>query len=156
MTMKMRLHIALGAAVATYMCACSATPCATPPHSNGQAIGISGVLHKEIHWGPPNFGENPKTDSKFAAWVLHVDKPFNAIQDSKTGAGKELVVTDIQLELSSVISVEQIAAFENKHIAVEGKLWKITTPGDVTDFNVSVTKITVDGATEPLSCVQRP
>jgi len=117
-------------------------------------IGVSGVLHKEIHWGPPNFGENPSTDSKFIAWILHVDAPFNVKNPFKADRGKEIKVIDVQLELSSTFSNDQIAALADKHVIVEGPLWKATTPGDVTDFNIAVAKATISDKRVDLSCIE--
>lgn len=131
----------------------SASPCTGVPHSNGQDIRVTGVLQSEIHWGPPNFGETPKTDSKFAAWVLHVDSPFTVVKDEGDGSEGEATVSEIQLELSNTFSDEQIAALVKKHISVEGSLWMAQTPGDVKDFNISVSRAAISGPKEGLSCI---
>ena len=152
-TMKNILSSVLGLSLFTCICACGASVCKSAPHSNGQTIAISGTLHKEIHWGPPNFGENPNTDSKYSAWILHVDVPFKAVQDSKTGSGKEVDVSDIQLELSDTFSAAQIATLEEKHIAVEGRLWSATGPADVKDFNIAVKKASPSTDKVEISCL---
>jgi hypothetical protein len=151
--MKTCIRFFLGAMIVAYICACSASPCTSIPSSNGRdIIRTSGVLHKEIHWGPPNFGENPNTDSKFTAWVLHIDLPFKVKNNSIDKQKNEIVVKDIQLETSNVITSNKIAEFENKHIIVEGRLWTASTPGDVTDFNIDVTRIIVNKEKVPFSC----
>lgn len=152
--MKNLFRLVFSLAIVAHACACSASPCRGVLQADGNSvIGVSGVLHKEMHWGPPNFGENPSTDSKFAVWILHVDVPFNVINPFKADRAKEIRVTDVQLELSSTFSNEQIAALVEKHITVEGPLWKATSPGDVTDFNIAVAKATVSDKVVNLSCV---
>ncbi|WP_342616845.1 hypothetical protein [Rhodoferax sp. GW822-FHT02A01] len=48
---------------------------ATPIVADGVAsISLCGTLLKERHWGPPNFGEDPRHDSKFDAWFVVLKK----------------------------------------------------------------------------------
>ena len=154
--MKKLILIAVNVAVAVYMCASNSSPCPDIPHSNGKDIvEISGILNKEAHWGPPNFGENPTTDSQFTAWILHLDYPFKVVQDFPKGSGKELNIEDIQLViLGDVLSDKQIIAMEKKHLVVQGRLWTATTAGDVTDVNIEVATVTIEKKIVRLSCVK--
>lgn len=40
-------------------------------------VELKGILSVETFFGPPNFGENPKSDSQEKAWILSLDKPIN-------------------------------------------------------------------------------
>lgn len=37
---------------------------------------LSGYVIQEREWGPPNFGEDPKTDSRFTATLIKLDTPL--------------------------------------------------------------------------------
>jgi hypothetical protein len=39
-------------------------------------VKLSGYVITEHEWGPPNFGENPKTDSTFTATLIKLDQPL--------------------------------------------------------------------------------
>jgi len=41
-----------------------------------RSFELSGTLRKEWFWGPPNFGENPKTDRHNQDFVLLLDYPL--------------------------------------------------------------------------------
>jgi len=40
-------------------------------------VELEGKLRVKTFYGPPNFGENPKTDLKERCWILSLDKPIN-------------------------------------------------------------------------------
>jgi len=61
---------------------------------------VIGTLHHEIHWGPSNFGEDPKTDSKFTAWIVSLKKPVTIDVGKETGDEHPQSVAKIQLSFS--------------------------------------------------------
>src|SRR5687768_12992313 len=40
-------------------------------------VELEGKLIIKTFFGPPNFGENPASDSKERSWILSLDKPIN-------------------------------------------------------------------------------
>lgn len=38
-------------------------------------IAIEGTLIQRVIWGPPNFGERPKTDRRYPIWILRLNYP---------------------------------------------------------------------------------
>src|SRR5258705_13691232 len=43
---------------------------------------LKGVLAVEMHYGPPNYGEDTATDARYHIWVLRTDMPFKSCPDS--------------------------------------------------------------------------
>ena len=44
---------------------------------------ISGTIKIESFFGPPGYGENPETDSREDAYILHLDNSINVISKDK-------------------------------------------------------------------------
>lgn len=42
----------------------------------GDRLNIKGMLRKRTFYGPPNFGETPKTDKLVTVFVLRPDRPL--------------------------------------------------------------------------------
>ena len=47
-------------------------------------VELEGRLTTKTFFGPPNFGENPETDSKEECWILSLDRPISV--RAKTGS----------------------------------------------------------------------
>jgi hypothetical protein len=45
-------------------------------------LTLTGTLAREVHLGPPNYGENPATDEKDSIVVLRLSKPITACGDA--------------------------------------------------------------------------
>lgn len=111
------------------------TPCSDMLHADEKTLTVLyGTPHREVHWGPPNFGENPETDSKFEVWVLSLDHPVLVAgwhDDSGKNARK---VTHIQITDEDLpVSVELLAG---DHVRVEGRLEESAEPAEVTEFTL--------------------
>jgi hypothetical protein len=48
--------------------------------SQSPLVVLHGTLRTKIAFGPPNFGENPKSDSRFRVYYVRLAKPLNRIQ----------------------------------------------------------------------------
>jgi hypothetical protein len=56
--------------------ACHADDCINKTYFTPNAkITVSGIIESAVFWGPPNFGENPKTDQRYTGAILHLDCP---------------------------------------------------------------------------------
>jgi hypothetical protein len=96
--------------------------------SEGQVISLVGILNQSKEWGPPNFGENPQSDSKIDVWFLAPpnDTTFKAHQ-------VELKVDRIQLSrVASVLDEKQLASMRGRIVQVKGSLSSASSPGDYT------------------------
>lgn len=117
---------------------------ATPPSTStvtritvGQTARVCGVLTTEHHYGPPNFGENPKTDSTFTAWVLRTLSPVAVIVPGDTKY--DTATSRIQLYFQPKrVEHTQIG----QAICVTGTSAEATTPGDIAPINITVETIT--------------
>lgn len=45
-------------------------------------VSLTGTLKEKWHYGPPNYGENPKTDKILYYYVLELENPINVRQDT--------------------------------------------------------------------------
>lgn len=108
----------------------------------GDMTKVCGKLTAERHFGPPNFGENPKTDSTFIAWVLMPNHPILFV--SKNDSANLLNSDRIQI----YFNVEKVTRKSRlnllkKHICVTGYSAEATSPGDIAPLNISVETIRV-------------
>jgi hypothetical protein len=46
-------------------------------------VELEGTLTIKTYYGPPNYGEHPKTDSKEAQWILRLNEPVDVIGDDR-------------------------------------------------------------------------
>lgn len=53
-----------------------------------QVVDLKGTLVREVRYGPPNYGENPKTDKRMRIWVLKLSQPISMCSDP-TGSALE-------------------------------------------------------------------
>ena len=85
-------------------------------------VRLRGAIHQEAHFGPPNFGENPDTDSKISIYVLTLPSPVDVKGDPTSELDSETVlnVREIQL-IQNVSSQGQIVATECADVT--GKLF---------------------------------
>jgi len=106
------------------------------------------------YWGPPNFGEHPRTDSKFTAWIVSVGKPV-PVQAGVQFAGKsQASVSEIQLSIDpTTFHSKVLRPLDGKMVVATGKFWQASTPGDVTPVVLSVETL---AATDKTICRVTP
>lgn len=135
----MRLLLGLSILLALYPLACRAESCDNGVQAYRQTVELSGVLHHQVHWGPPNFGENPDTDSTFIAWIISLSKPIVVQEGAQIVESSVSEITLFSFTNTGVFDTERLQSLDGKLIVVTGKLWPATTPADVTPV-VLVTK----------------
>ena len=84
-------------------------------------VDLSGTVKTELRYGPPNFGENPRTDQKERIYVLVLDKPINVMgsaADPLLASVKGAKI--IQLVIAPTMPLSQ---FLGKKTRVQGKLF---------------------------------
>lgn len=117
------------------------TPCTAMLHADEETETILyGVPHSEIHWGPPNFGENPESDSQFEAWILSLDHSIVVAGWHDDAGADPKTATQIQL-LGGSLPASEVQSNAGTHVRVEGKLEESAEPGEVTKFTLWASKI---------------
>jgi len=101
---------------------------------------IIGTLKVEMFYGPPNFGDSPKTDSKEYSYIIHLDTAINVIQtsDSTDFNVTTIGVTKVQLVLLDNLS---LYPYLNKRIKVSGQFFGMQTGHHHTDVLMTVSKV---------------
>jgi len=61
---------------------------------------ITGRITKKLHFGPPNYGEDPKNDAKEIAFILHLDQPICVKASGRLENSDEFNIKEIQLAIS--------------------------------------------------------
>lgn len=122
--------------------ACRAESCDNGVQANGETIELSGFFYSEVLWGPPNFGENPATDSQFVAWFISLSKPLVVQGGVEVGGDYFPSVSVIKLssDTTSWIS-ERLRPLFGKLVVVRGKLWRGIAEGDVTPISIAMKTI---------------
>jgi len=83
---------------------------------------ISGTVIERKVWGPPNFGEHPKTDKRYRVWIVALDNPIQVTIDSEPGYQSEKVVArEIQFR-GGILAVPDYSGLTGKHLVVRGQL----------------------------------
>ena len=83
---------------------------------------ISGTVVERKVWGPPNFGEHPKTDSRYRVWIITVDEPIRVTINNEPGYEPEKVVArEVQFR-GGIIAVPDYSGLTGKHLVVRGRL----------------------------------
>jgi len=77
--------------------AAQARPCV---HYWPQHVSIVGTLERIEKFGPPNYGENPKTDARYSVPILRLAQPLRRCADSTGDAVS--VVSEIQVQLKPI------------------------------------------------------
>lgn len=88
-------------------------------HYGGSPVNLSGKIKLQTFFGPPNYGENPDTDSRETQAILALAKPIcvEANQVEYEEAEQN------QLEVTLVpLKKENLKSYEGKQIAVQGVL----------------------------------
>ena len=62
-------------------------------------IVLRGTLRREVHLGPPGYGENPATDERDTIVALVLPKPFALCRDSTVGSARATAVVDRRVTL---------------------------------------------------------
>ncbi len=105
------------------------------------AVELEGRLIIQTKYGPPNFGENPKTDKRVKVPIVVLTKAINVRgtpgaahnATSVEGASRiQLVFTDAATNYKSLVG---------KDIVVKGTLFHAETGGHYTDVLISVQSI---------------
>lgn len=100
-------------------------------------------------WGPPNFGEHPKTDSRFPVWIIKLDYPITVITGLDIGAPKQTVLAlEIQIQLGSRMG-DMRPGLLGKHVVAQGRVHTQVFPSDTTPVVIDASDVRIGS---PLPC----
>lgn len=103
-----------------------------------EVVEIEGRLIEQLKYGPPNFGESPKTDSKLRIPLLVLSPPVSVHADQRDPINSELKgIRLIQLLFYEIPH----RRFMGKKVIVKGTLFHANTGGHYTDVVMSVQSI---------------
>ena len=103
---------------------------------------IEGQLITRMYYGPPNYGENPDTDSKQYPFILELDKPINVIaeEDDEFNSDK-LEVTEIQVVPMNKEQTQLLEQYINKRVIIQGTLFEAIFGGHHTEVLIQLEKV---------------
>jgi hypothetical protein len=110
-------------------------------------VTLTGELIKRTYWGPPNWGEQPATDSLEDAWILVLDAPACVLADhaNQTNDQPEYNVIVMQLVVTELGPgneyLKQVANLVSRRVTVAGALWHAVTGHNRTPVQLMVASI---------------
>lgn len=104
---------------------------------------LSGKLTRRLVWGPPNYGEDPKTDSQYHLWFLELDHPISVATGRDFGLPeKQVSMKEIQLSSGSRVGPPQLK-LQGAHVLVAGRLDTQMFPTDRTPAVIDAASVTI-------------
>ncbi|HCB1501240.1 TPA: DUF4431 domain-containing protein [Klebsiella michiganensis] len=87
-----------------------------------QEVKLSGYVEVRTFFGPPNYGENPKTDSRQVQSMLFLDEPVCATAAPNAIQYDEDERDQIEVTLRTESPSSALTSLASKHVTVAGKL----------------------------------
>jgi hypothetical protein len=120
------------------------------------SVRLSGKLHTEWFWGPPNFGEHPKTDQHYQGWVLRLDNPLLA-RDYPYGKSGETNYTLREIQIRVMYDSKlfpEVDRYVGKHVVAVGTVEFGTGPADNTMIVMWATALEANQHRVATTCVR--
>ncbi len=109
-----------------------------------EVVSLKGVLLMKSGYGPPNYGEDPRTDEKVKYIVLKLDNPINVkgdLDQNSINLDTFRNISEIQLVLFSDQMRKDISGKINKKVLIKGTLFEKHTGHHYTDVLMIVQQI---------------
>ena len=122
-----------------------ASPAAEPTYQFDTPVTLSGLLATRKRWGPPGWGESPRSDARVTILVLRLPNAITvkptADAEAKNSFSLETVrhVREIQLYVKDHAAGLKLA---RQRATVEGILNERIVGGDYTPVTMDVTRLT--------------
>jgi len=113
----------------------AAMPCL---HYEGEPVSVSGKVVLRIFFGPPNYGENPATDSREEQAILLLVRPICV--DANPSDNDEAEKEQKEITLVPTHGLD-LTGFEGKEVDVEGKLFHANTGHHHTPVLIQIGRI---------------
>ena len=109
--------------------------------SYGPGAELEGRLTVQWKYGPPNYGENPKTDARRKVPIVVLTKAIN-VRGIPGDAANSISVSGVRrIQLLFTDPSMDYKALVGKDIRVKGALWHAMTGGHYTDVVIFVDSI---------------
>ena len=103
---------------------------------------IEGTLITRMYYGPPNYGENPDTDTKQYPFILQLDNPIDVrAEEDDTYNSDVFEVTEIQVVPIGKEKTELLDNYINKRVRIQGTLFEAIFGGHHTNVLIQVEEI---------------
>lgn len=109
-------------------------------HYSGSPVTLAGKVKLQTFFGPPNYGENPDTDSRETQAILALAKPICVEANPAEYEDAE----QNQFEVTLVpLKKENLKSYEGKQIAVQGTLYHAHTGHHHTPVLIEIKQIEI-------------
>jgi hypothetical protein len=102
-------------------------------------VDLTGKLETKVFYGPPGYGEDPKTDSKETAAILLLAKPITVVAEEKDEFN-ETRATVKEVQIINLIDLD-LSPYYHKSVKVTGKLSSSITGHHHTPVLIEIDKI---------------
>jgi hypothetical protein len=106
-------------------------------------VELRGKLIRKLYYGPPNYGENPRTDSRELLPFLQLSKPVN-VRGSSYPAGPEEQSSVANVWLMELVMTIPHESMIGKNVIVTGTLFHGFTGHHHTDVLMDVRSLRLD------------
>jgi len=86
-----------------------------------EIVELCGKMISKVEYGPPGYGENPKTDSKGIIYKIILEKPIKVQGDPKSGVNVNDYENITELQLVHKIPLKEHL---NKNVCLKGTLFE--------------------------------
>lgn len=106
-------------------------------------VELEGIVKIEFHFGPPNFGENPKMDQKLHIPILQLAEPISVRGDAASDLNTQTKenVREIQLTFARPEDYRRARRCEGHQVTVRGKLTSALLPNDFKEVIMNVAEV---------------
>jgi hypothetical protein len=102
---------------------------------------LSGHLLTEMDWGPPNYGESPKTDRKLKTLLLKLNHPISICKTTDRPA-----MTLDCVQVAAVNCLVPSSLLDGQNVGVYGFLYNADFANQVTPVLIGCKRLTAMGA----------
>ena len=111
-------------------------------HYDLQKVALTGTVVLRTFYGPPNYGEDPKTDTKESQWILILDAPIDVIGDKENETERGVrQITLVVLDFKA----NPVEPSRGKRVTVEGTLFHANTGHHHTKVLITVSSLAAAG-----------
>lgn len=108
-----------------------------PLHYEPAVVRLSGVVAVQSFYGPPNYGENPETDTVEWAIILSLDEVVTVLADPNSDLNSG-TFNDVQRVQLVIPPGSDFASLAGAHVFVDGTLFQAHTAHHRTEVLMSV------------------
>jgi hypothetical protein len=109
-----------------------------------QPISLEGTIRLVHGFGPPGYGESPKSDAHVTYWAIETIKPVMAIPDQADFdciPTKQLKLFFPKSDMLQQLMKLPAAKWKDQHVTIKGKIHCADTAGEMTSIYMDVDSI---------------